>query len=369
MKKIRILHVLSALDAGGVETMLYQYYTHLDTQRVQFDFIVHSEMIGRLESAFSDMGSAIYHVTPKRESLFQNTRDIAKVLRQGKYDAVHVHQGVSSLNTLALAQRYGVPVKIVHNHGVKTSGGLKGVFFRLLRELCCRYADWYFACSDEAGENMFGRRWKTDPHCCLMKNAEELDCFVFDATVRQNLRDAAGLGNGDLLLLHAGRMDEAKNQRFLLDVLAAIQKKEPKARLVLAGDGPLKELLMKKAAEKGLENSICFLGVVKNLNEWYMAADVFVFPSKHEGLGMVAVEAQISGLPVLCSTGVPRSVALTKNVRFLPLKAGALAFAGAVLELRALPRSSGYAAVKAAGYDIQTSSREYQDWIDYNIGV
>ena len=210
---------------------------------------------------------------------------------------MHVHQGVSSLNTLALAQRYGVPVKIVHNHGVKTSGGLKGVFFRLLRELCCRYADWYFACSDEAGENMFGRRWKTDPHCCLMKNAEELDCFVFDATVRQNLRDAAGLGNGDLLLLHAGRMDEAKNQRFLLDVLAAIQKKEPKARLVLAGDGPLKELLMKKAAEKGLENSICFLGVVKNLNEWYMAADVFVFPSKHEGLGMVAVEAQISGLP------------------------------------------------------------------------
>lgn len=369
MKKIRILHVLSALDAGGVETMLYQYYTHLDTQRVQFDFIVYSEKIGRSEAAFSDMGSAVYHVTPKRESLFRNTRDIANVLRQGKYDAVHVHQGVSSLNTLMLARRYGVPVKIVHNHGVKTAGGLKGVFLRMLRVLCCRYADWYFACSDEAGENMFGRRWKTDPHCFLMKNAEELDRFVFDAAVRQNLRDAAGLDNGALLLLHAGRMDEAKNQRFLLDVLAAVQKKEPKARLVLAGDGPLKEMLMQKAAEKGLENSIRFLGVVQNLNEWYMAADAFVFPSKHEGLGMVAVEAQISGLPVLCSTGVPRSVALTRAVRFLPLEAGAPAFADAVLEMRAFPRSSGYAAVKAAGYDIQAASREYQDWIDHNIGV
>lgn len=369
LKKIRILHVLSALDAGGVETMLHQYYTHIDRKRVQFDFIVYSEKIGRLESAFSNMGSAVYHVTPKRESLLRSTRDIANVLRNGKYDAVHVHQGISSLNTLMLAQWYGVPVKIMHNHGIKTANGLKGVFLRLFRLLCCWYADWYFACSDEAGENMFGRRWKNDSHCYLMKNAEELDRFVFDVAVRQSLRDSVDLGNEDLLLLHAGRMDDAKNQLFLLDVLAAVQKKEPNARLVLAGSGPLKELLMQKTSEKGLENSISFLGVVQNLNEWYMAADVFVFPSKHEGLGMVAVEAQISGLPVLCSTGVPRSVALTKAVRFLPLKAGASAFADAVLELQALPRNSGYAEVKAAGYDIQVASQEYQDWIDYNIGV
>ena len=369
MKTIRILHVLSSLGSGGVETMLYRYYTHLDTRRIQFDFIVYSETEGILEPIFSEMGCRIYHVTPKRESLLQNTRDIAAVLRRGQYDAVHVHQGVSSFNTLILARRYGVPVKIVHNHGVKTAGGWKGIHLRFLRAICCRYADWYFACSDEAGENMFGRRWKTDPHCYLMKNAMDLDRFVLDPAIRNRMRADAGLQDGDFLLLHAGRMDDAKNQRFLLDVLAEVQKAEPNARLVLAGDGPLRETLEQKAAEMHLEQAVWFLGVVQNLNEWYMAADVFVFPSKHEGLGMVAVEAQVSGLPVLCSTGVPRSAALTENVRFLPLEKGAPAFADAALDMRALVRADGYEAVQAAGYDIRSASREYQDWIDKNIGA
>lgn len=369
MRKIRILHVLSALDSGGVETMLYHYYTNIDTQKIQFDFVVYSQKIGRLESAFSDMGCAIFHVTPKRQSFLKSNKDIAAVLRDGQYDAVHVHQGPSSFNTLMLARRYGVPVKIVHNHGLKTAGGLKGMSLRVLKFLCRRNADWYFACSDEAGENMFGSRWKTDKHTYLMKNAEELERFVLNADKRRQLRAAVKVGDSDLLLLHAGRMDEAKNQRFVLEVFAAVQKDKPKAQLVLAGDGPLKEKLAQQAKTMGLENAVHFVGVVQNLNEWYMAADGFIFPSKHEGLGMVAVEAQISGLPVLCSTGVPQSVALTKNVRFLPLSDGAQAFAFAITEMCSLSRESGYEAVKAAGYDIHTESQKYQDWIYKNIGV
>lgn len=349
--------------------MLYNYYTNIDTQKIQFDFVVYSPKIGRLESAFSDMGCAIYHVTPKRKSFLKSTKDIAVILRNGKYDAVHVHQGFSSFNTLMLARRYGVPVKIVHNHGLKAAGGLKGILLRALKFLCCRNADWYFACSEEAGENMFGARWKKDAHCYLMKNAEELERFIFDSEKRKQIRDYAGLNSSDLLLLHAGRMDAAKNQRFLLDVVEEIQKTQPAVQLVLAGDGPLKEDLMQQVEAMNLQSKVRFIGVVQNLNEWYMAADAFVFPSQHEGLGMVAIEAQISGLPVLCSTGVPKSVAVTDSVRFLPLSDGAQAFASVLLEMCKAARKSGYEAVKAAGYDIKTESKKYQNWIFNNIGV
>lgn len=366
---IRILHIVSSLGSGGVEACLYNYYTYMDRNKIHFDFVVHGDGIGVLEENVAEMGCRIFHVTPKKTSFIQNTREIAKIIREGYYDVVHVHQGASSFSSLLAAKWYKVPVKIVHNHGVQNASGLRGILIRLLRAGCRLTADWYFACSDEAGENMFGRRWGDDPKCRLMKTALNLESYRFDPVVRQNLRASVGAAESDLLVLYAGRMDADKNHRFLLDAFAEIHKKKPSAKLVLAGDGAQRHALRQQAEALGIDRSVHFLGVVRNLNAWYSAADVFAFPSKHEGLGMVAMEAQISGLPVICSNGVPNSVAVTDLVRFISLSEGTSAWSRAILEAPAQNRTDRIVEMRAAGYDIKTESQVYEAWLLETIGV
>ena len=101
---IRVLHVLSSLDGGGVERMLYNYYTHMTRSKVHFDFVVHGKKIGILEEPLKKIGSEIYHVTPKKESLFKNCSEIYRAINSSKYDVVVVHQNFSSFPALAMGR-------------------------------------------------------------------------------------------------------------------------------------------------------------------------------------------------------------------------------------------------------------------------
>lgn len=366
---VRVLHIVSSLGSGGVEACLYAYYTHIDREKIHFDFVVHADSVGMLETEFLEMGSRVVHVTPKKKSLIQNLREIGKVIREGHYDAVHVHQGTSSITSLLLAKRYKVPVKIVHYHDNKRKTGLRGVMQGVLRKAIYAVADWYFACGEEAGQAMYGRLWGVSPKCRLLRNAKDLSLYHMDAEARQSLRASIGAAAEDLVVLHVGRMSDQKNQSFLLDIFAKVHEAQPSAKLVIAGEGPLRQALEQKVSDLGLTEAVHFLGAVRNVNLWYSAADVFMLPSRNEGLPLVAVEAQISGLPVICSTCVPASTAITDVVRFIPLTENLSAWRDAVLEAAAQPRIDHTEAVRAAGYDINTESQVYEAWLLETIGA
>ena len=363
MSKVRVLHILSALNHGGVESMLYNYYTHMDRDRVAFDFIVYSDRIGGMEADFEALGSKVFHVTPKKVSFTKSTREIKAVIKNGGYDCVHVHQGFSSFNSLMLARRYRVPIKVVHNHGTAKPSGIARVIVPFLNFLNWHYSDWRFACSLEAGENMFGKSYSFDDKCMLMKNAISADDYAFNDGVRMDIRERLGATDTTLVLMHAGRMAKEKNQEFLIRTFAALQKKVSDSMLVLAGDGPMREELEGLAFLLGISDKLRFTGVLRNLNEWYSAADVFVLPSHSEGLGMVAIEAQISGLSLLCSTGVPRSVAIMDNVAFLSLFDSFDVWSDKIIELSKSERVSGLERIKAEGYEISAAAELYQNWL------
>lgn len=363
MNRKHVLHILSALDFGGVETMLYNYYKHIDSDKIVFDFVVYSQKCGGMEELFKQYGSKIFHVTPKKESFIKNTIQIAKIIKNGNYDVIHVHQGFSSFNSVLVSKLNRVPTTIVHNHGIKTVSKIKKPFFSFLKFLNWHFSDWHFACSDEAGKNMFGKKWRSNNSCYVMKNAIELEKYRLNINMRQKMRDQLLLDDDSLLILHAGRMDDAKNQSFLLDVFSEVLDKEHNALLVLAGDGPLKPQLMKKAKDLGVDSRVVFPGVLQNLNHWYQAADVFAFPSKHEGLGMVVIEAQISGLPVICSNGVPKSVKLAEQVSFLSLSDGFVLWCDGILSAKNHLRADNFELVKSEGYDVCQAALKYQNWL------
>src|SRR5690606_12914520 len=149
-------------------------------KQIQFDFIVHGLNEEPLEKIFKDYNSQIYHVTPKKHSFIKNYIEIKKVIKNGNYDIIHCHQNYSSVVPLYIAKRNNVNVRIAHAHGIfKFSNLLQRLKFKILRYCVKTNANYLFACSLDAGKNIFGRSWYPNSKNMIMKNAIFLDKFIF----------------------------------------------------------------------------------------------------------------------------------------------------------------------------------------------
>ena len=146
-----------------------------------------------------------------------------------------------------------------------------------------------------------------------------MDRFQFDSAVRKNARHELSL-DGKYVLGHVGRLCYQKNQEFLLDVFARVVKQRPDTILLLVGEGEDRPILEEKAQRLGVADKVCFYGFCADVSKLYQAMDIFVFPSRFEGLGIAAVEAQAVGLPVVCSMDVPNEARITDHVTALKLE-------------------------------------------------
>lgn len=277
---------------------------------------------------------------------------------------VHSHVNAMSFLPLAAALSARVPVRIAHSHS--TSSPLEPVRHALktaLRPLSPLFSNEYAACSEDAGRWQFGHRAFHEGRVRVIKNAIDLDDFSYDLESRSRKRLELGLKDEDFVLGHVGRLVRTKNQAFSLHIFERILKKYPRAYLLLVGDGDDRESLLSLSSDLGLEGRVIFAGSQERVSEFYQAMDAFVFPSLYEGLGMALVEAQVSGLPCVASSGVPISATVVESrVDFLPLAEGHDAWADSILGRRTEPRISFSQEAAARGFDIHMSSRELQDW-------
>ena len=212
------------------------------------------------------------------------------------------------------------------------------------------------ACSKYAGEWMFGKNSEFK----VINNAIDLSKFRFDQTVRDCIRNELGI-NDKFVVGHIGRFCYQKNQGFLIDIFNEITKTAD-AVLLLIGSGETKSNIEERVKSLGLVDRVIFAGNKSNANEYYQAMDTFVFPSRYEGLGMVAIEAQTSGLPVICSTQVPAEVAITDLVKFCPLSASAADWAEFILGHRVSERKDTTDEIRNSGYDIATEAKKLEEF-------
>src|SRR4029077_15643319 len=127
---------------------------------------------------------------------------------------------------------------------------------------------------------------------------------------------------------------------FAISVGIECARRDARVRMVLAGERSLAvPVLEQRIAGAWLGGRIQFVGIRKNIERLMLASDVLLFPSRGEGLGMVAVEAQAAGLPVLASTNVPvECVVVPELVRFKEVEEGGVAWADELLQLAGQPR-------------------------------
>ena len=312
---IRVLHVIGHMDRGGAETMIMNIYRHIDRTRVQFDFVENSPNRAAYDDEILSLGGRIYrcpHYIGKNHFTYQRWWDHFFRDHGSDYAIVHGHLGSTAAIYLSAAKKHGI-FTIAHSHN--TNGkGFRDKVYQAYAYPTRKIADFFFACSLDAGRDRFGKSiTENTAKFCVLNNAIDAEAFSYDVEKRRRIRTQFGLEDS-VVFGHIGRFFEQKNHAFLIDIFSEISKQCENAKLMLVGDGELKEQISRKVLDKGLKDKVIFTGVQEDVVPFYQAMDVFLFPSLYEGLGMVAVEAQATGLPCIISDKVSRECILVDEL-------------------------------------------------------
>lgn len=354
---LRILHVVTHMNRGGLETMLMNYYRQIDRNKIQFDFLVHRYYRADYDDEIESLGGIIYRL-PVLNPLDSNYKNALSSFFDGhpEYQIIHVHQDCMSTVILKEAERHHVKVRIAHSHNSNQDKNWKYPIKLYYKNSISRYATDLFACNEEAGEWMFNGAPFT-----IVKNAVNTERYRFNELTRKTIRSEFGIQNNQLMIGHVGRIDEVKNHRFLVEVFKEVLKQKD-AILLLVGRGDLEEEIRKSVETFGIKDRVIFAGLRNDVDSLLQAMDVFVFPSLYEGLPMSLVEAQASGLPCVISDQVSPECMITKNTVMMSLKQSPAEWADQVLRFADLPREDTYDTIVESGFDIKKNSEELQEF-------
>lgn len=366
MKPVKVCCFCEKWESGGIESFLSNVLLHMDAEAVQVDIIVAELAESIFVQPLRERGVRFIELSGKQRNLRENHRMFRELLRSEKYDILHLNifHGLS-LCYACLAEREGVPVRIAHSHNTALRQSRTRVFKQLIhqtaKELFTGSATELWACSEAAAEFLFSKRILQANGAQFVPNGIDTNRFRFDAAIRNEVRKELGL-DGKFVIGNIGRLCYQKNQDFLLDVFSEVVRCRPESRLLLIGEGEAEADLRRKAARLGISDAVIFYGTSSHIEQLLWAMDVFAFPSRFEGLGIAAVEAQAVGLPVLCSEHVPDEACVTPQLQFLALHDGAARWAEKLLELGSsrYDRAESASAVRKAGFDIADVSA----WIE-----
>ena len=318
-KPIRIAHIIGKWVGGGVEAVVMNYYRHIDRTKIQFDFICDNDSTNIPYDEIKSLGGKVILIPPYQK-VVKYHKELKKILKEGNYHIVHSHINTLSVFSLYAAKCAGVPVRIAHSHSTTNKKEWKkNLLKQVLRPFSKLFATNYMACSELAGRWLFGDKVYNQGKVYVLNNAIDLDKFAYNEEIRKNKRKEFDIKDDTLVIGHIGRFVEQKNHRFLIDIFNEIHKNNSNSVLLLVGQGPLEDEIKEKVKTLGLTDSVIFAGQRTDANELYSAMDVFVLPSLYEGLGMVAIEAQVAGLPCILSTEVPKEAIISIQTKSVDL--------------------------------------------------
>ena len=374
---IRILHVVGGMNRGGVETWLMHVLRHIDRDRFQMDFLVHTEKPCPYDDEARALGSKIIPcLSPSKPWLYG--RNFKRILREyGPYDIVHSHVHHFSGYVLYWAKQAAVPIRIAHSHNdtsaIDAKAGLhRRLYLTLTKWLIDRYATLGLAASYKVATVLFNRAWKTDSRWQILYCGVDLTPFreLVDSVA---IRAEFGIPADAFVVGHVGRFEEQKNHQFMIDIVAKIAQREPKTHLLLIGDGSLRSQIQQKVISHGLANHVTFAGLRPDVPRLMLGAmDLFLLPSIHEALGLVLIEAQAAGLPCVFSDVVPEEAnAVTPLVRQVSLSKSASEWAEAVISAKtgasAIAQADTLPVLEHSPFNIVVSVKKLTDVYEANF--
>ena len=362
MKRILVYGMTN--NPGGIESYLMGMLYKIKKYNVQFDFITDFDSMAYYDEAVKN-GARVYFIPAKGKGLFKHWKKIADVLKEHpEYDTVY-------FNILDAGAVFSILIPwimrkkiIVHSHNGSTE---KVKLHKMCRPILNRLTNCYAACSNLAAKYMFGDSICEKKNVLIIPNAIDTEKFDIDIETRNKYRKKLGIESA-FVICHIGRMSEQKNPLRMIDIFDEVYKKDNTARLLYIGEGELHAEVYSYVKNKESKDAVNFLGIRHDIPALLQCSDMFFLPSLYEGLPIVAVEAQASGLPCILSTAITKEVDITGNVEFVDLDQGDSVWAEKILEKKKNERKSCKKKVTDAGYDKSTVPEDMRKLFTYMGG-
>lgn len=373
MHPIRILQVFTTMGRGGAESMIMNYYRHMDRSKVQFDFIVHRNQPAAFDDEIKALGGSIYYL-PEINPLFpkQYYQELRKFFKtHDQYNIVHSHINTFSYFPLKIAEEFGIKTRIAHAHIAMDPIDLKSTFkskssiiealkkaLKLqLKKNIHKHTTHCFSCGIKAGKWLFGEQTQFR----VMNNAVDVNTFTYNPEICDKLKKEFNIEN-KFVLGHVGRFTQQKNHDYLLKVFSEVLKRDENCVLLLIGTGPLEHDIKLLAKKLNVTQQIKFLGLRTNIAELLQVLDVFIFPSFFEGLPVTLIEAQAAGLKIVASATITDEVKLTNDIDYLSIDASPEIWSQRIISLYPVKKQNNLNLIKNGNYDIKSNALEIEQF-------
>lgn len=357
-KSVKVLQIGMTRNPGGLETYLMQQFRALDKSKIHYDFV---NITGEYDIVFQNeilrSGSKVFAVNSRHKNPIKHYWQWLKLLRKihTQYDAIVLNSNsLEYVFPLFLAKWFKIPKRIIHSHNTGYEhkiGVVRKILIKFNKVLLRSSATHYFACSYAAGRWMFGN----DTDFTVIHNAIEPDKFAFNEAKRKKIRQQLELDDA-FIIGHVGRFSYQKNHEFLIKVFAEVVKQKTNSILLLIGDYVGDDTYWKKCqkmvTDLKLADKVRFLGMRNDVPDLMQAMDCFVLPSHFEGLPLVGIEAQASGLPCFFSDTITREVGITELAHFVSLATTSKNWAEQIWVERNVKRKNQTKNIENSGYDI-----------------
>jgi glycosyltransferase involved in cell wall biosynthesis len=311
MKKIIIAYFLISEVRAGVEEHVLDLMSRLDPQRFEISLICTPKLAVALENDLKTLPVRVHEIKIQGWTDLNSINKLYLLFRSEKFDIVHSHMFKSSFFCTPIARLARIPVIVETDHGREgwRKGFIKGSYFidRLIARLTTRI----IAVSEACGEYLLNEKKISPKKIVVIQNGRDLSIYNPETSIEVNLlKQELGIENGRIVFGVVGRLEEQKGHTYLLEAISEVLKESQKLKVLIVGDGSLREQLEAKADRLGIRDYLIFTGFRDDVPRLLQLMDVVVLPSLYEGLPLVAIEASAMGKPVIATAvdGTPEVI-------------------------------------------------------------
>lgn len=351
---------------GGQESFIFNVLATMNQKNLTIDVLTPYEIENQFyRSSFENNGGKVYSLGfefKNKKSRFKFFLPLLKHIKNNDYDVIHVHSGsILSLVVSALASKVGGVKKIVvHSHCAVEKKNLKNRLLRCIASPLFKISVTdYYACSKLAGEAKFSNKIVNN-QLKILKNGVDLEKFKYNSIVRKSMRNKLMIDDNDVVIGHVGRFSYQKNHEFLIEIINRYLKDNINSRLVLIGSGEEMLHIKDLCINLGINDKVIFVGNVSNVYDYFQAFDVFLLPSRFEGLPIVGIEAQASGLNCLVSDAVSTELNITNSIKFLSIDS-VDDWIKELKKIKCCSRADNSEKIIKSGYDIKSTAEDLRN--------
>ena len=367
-RPVKVIH-MAPLGAGGISKLTVTIQRLLNPQKVRFDYLVFRNRKEFLEDQAIALGGRKQIIDTENlhnEAIkfVRKFKGMVYLFRKEKYDVVHVDASTPYDVMVALAAKVaGIRTIVLHsrNDDFQKSKPLRDAFMPLYKVIMLFVVTDYFTISEKAAQFMFPKSVFRKKKYQLVRNGIDTDEFLFSEEDRKKVRIELGVED-KVVIGHIGRFVYQKNHEFILRTFVEYHKVNPNSVLLLVGEGELLASMKNLARELDVFGDVIFYGVTHDVRKVLLAMDVFIFPSRFEGLGIAAIEAQANGLLTLCADSIVEEVNVTD--RFVRVHGWDSKYWAEQIakNLKRSRKSDCKQQIIEAGYDIKSTVQQLEDF-------